>query len=416
MTAPVEHIPLTPEAERRWTRVGVLAAFAMLLGYLETFIPIPIPGVKLGLANIPVLVALASDDVAGAACIATVKVLASGLLFGSPIMMAYSAAGTALALVVMAPLSKLKTMRLVMTSIVGAIAHEAGQLAVASVLLGTSLVWVATPVLLVAGCITGALCGVVANRVAASLERKIDTSSSEEDGGGALPSPDERVGAGGLLPARAGSRWHVNAKIAIVVFIVYCIVTLHASGAPALIGCLLVAAVACVVGGVKPKSLARAIRPVAAILVITFVAQVINLQQGTVLFSIGPVAITEEALVATATMVARLVALTAASIAFMHLVRIEDLVAGLARPPASLRKIGLHTEGLALALSVALQTLPVLADTADKRFGGLSGKLFSPSFWNRELPLLVAELYELNSRASSGNEASADTPPAQTQA
>ena len=57
---------LTPQEEERWARVGALAALAMVLGYLETFVPIPIPGVKLGLANVAVLLALAQGDVWGA--------------------------------------------------------------------------------------------------------------------------------------------------------------------------------------------------------------------------------------------------------------------------------------------------------------------------------------------------------------
>ena len=88
---------LSPAERLRWTRVGALAAFALVLSYVETFVPIPIPGVKLGLANIVVLVALVRFDARSALAVAAIKVLAAGLLFGSPIMMAYSAAGTLLA-------------------------------------------------------------------------------------------------------------------------------------------------------------------------------------------------------------------------------------------------------------------------------------------------------------------------------
>ena len=52
---------LSLDEARWWARVGVLAALALVLGYIETFIvlPVPVPGVKLGLGNIAVLVALA---------------------------------------------------------------------------------------------------------------------------------------------------------------------------------------------------------------------------------------------------------------------------------------------------------------------------------------------------------------------
>ena len=91
---------------RLWARVGVLAALALVLSYIETFIPlpVPVPGIKLGLANVAVLVALELIDVKSALFVAAIKVLAAGFLFGNPLMMAYSAGGTILAFAFMAAL------------------------------------------------------------------------------------------------------------------------------------------------------------------------------------------------------------------------------------------------------------------------------------------------------------------------
>lgn len=153
---------MTLEEARLWARVGVLAALALVLSYIETFIPLPlpVPGVKLGLANIAVLVALKLLDVKSAALVATIKVLAAGFLFGNPLMMAYSAGGTVLAFVSMAALSRIKNLSVVLIAIVGAVLHNVGQLAVASVLLGTPLVWATAPLLVIAACVTGALSGI----------------------------------------------------------------------------------------------------------------------------------------------------------------------------------------------------------------------------------------------------------------
>lgn len=138
-----------------WERVGALVALALVLGYLESFVPLPIPGVKLGLANIAILVALYELGARATLCVCVVKVLAVGLLFGSPLMIAYSALGSLLALGGMAPLSRLRTLHPAMTSVVGGILHELGQLCVAWWLLGTSLVWYGAPPLLVVGALTG---------------------------------------------------------------------------------------------------------------------------------------------------------------------------------------------------------------------------------------------------------------------
>ena len=112
----------------RLARVSLLSAVALVLSYLETMIPLPValPGVKLGLANVAVAVALFSLDTRSAAAVAVVKVFASGLLFGSPMMLAYSLGGTALAFMGMAAMSAVPGMGLVPVSMVAAILHNAG--------------------------------------------------------------------------------------------------------------------------------------------------------------------------------------------------------------------------------------------------------------------------------------------------
>lgn len=95
---PAQRTPVAPSAPpkaadiervQRLARVSLLAACALVLSYIETMIPLPvaIPGIKLGLANIAVVVALFTLDIKSAAAICTIKVLASGFLFGSPMML-----------------------------------------------------------------------------------------------------------------------------------------------------------------------------------------------------------------------------------------------------------------------------------------------------------------------------------------
>ena len=155
---------LSRDEARRWARVGVLASLALVLGYIETFIPlpVPVPGIKLGLANIAVLAAIELVDLKGAAAVATVKVLAAGFLFGNPLMMLYSAGGTLLAFAGMATLSRIRGLSIVLVAIAGAVLHNVGQIAVASVILGTPLIWWSAPILVVAAFATGAITGAAA--------------------------------------------------------------------------------------------------------------------------------------------------------------------------------------------------------------------------------------------------------------
>ena len=163
---------LSLDEARWWARVGVLAALALVLGYIETFIvlPVPVPGVKLGLGNIAVLVALALLDERAAAVVALLKVLAAGFIFGNPLTMAYSFVGTLLAFAVMAALMRIRGVSVVLVAMFGAVFHNIGQLVVAQVVLGTPLVWASAPLLVLAACVTGALTGIATRATLACLE------------------------------------------------------------------------------------------------------------------------------------------------------------------------------------------------------------------------------------------------------
>ena len=156
---------------RRLTDIALYSALALVLSWLESMIPLPvaIPGVKLGLANVAVLVAFFALDARGALATAVVKVVASGLLFGSPTMLAYSLGGTALAYVGMLVLTRVRGISAVLVSMVAAILHNTGQLAVAALALSSPSVFLTLPVLAVAALVTGALSGAVATGVLACM-------------------------------------------------------------------------------------------------------------------------------------------------------------------------------------------------------------------------------------------------------
>ena len=83
-------------------------ALALVAGYVERLIPINlgIPGVKLGLANIVTMVLLYTVGIRAAICVTAVRILLSGLLFGSGFAMVYSAAGAACSMLAMIVLKK----------------------------------------------------------------------------------------------------------------------------------------------------------------------------------------------------------------------------------------------------------------------------------------------------------------------
>ena len=147
---------------------GIMIALAFILSYLESFIPInaiiPIPGVKLGFANIVILFALYTLKLRDAVIIAIIRVFLSGLLFGNPMTIAYSLCGCALSLTVMY-LTKKTKLSIIGVSLLGGIFHNIGQLIMAVILTHTSRIAYYLPVLLISGMVTGLLMGVCAKMV-----------------------------------------------------------------------------------------------------------------------------------------------------------------------------------------------------------------------------------------------------------
>lgn len=168
------------EHTRRLARVSLLCACALVLSYLETMIPLPVavPGIKLGLANVAVVVALYTLDVKSAAAVALVKVFASGFLFGSPMMLVYSLGGTVLAFIGMVALAAVPGVGLVPVSMLAAVLHNVGQLGVAAMALQTPAVFINLGVLGVAACVTGGITGAVAEGALAGIEQADDTRPS----------------------------------------------------------------------------------------------------------------------------------------------------------------------------------------------------------------------------------------------
>lgn len=147
--------------------LGVLTAAALLLSYVESlFVLVPgIPGIKLGLANLAVVLCLYRYGWKEAACLNLVRILLSSLLFGSFFTMAYSLAGAALSFGMMLLGKRSGRFSVVGVSVLGGVFHNLGQLLIAMALLGTSWAGWYVPWLLLAGCVTGIFIGVCARAV-----------------------------------------------------------------------------------------------------------------------------------------------------------------------------------------------------------------------------------------------------------
>lgn len=148
---------------KKTAQVGMLVAAAFVLGYVESLLPISfgIPGIKLGLSNIVVLLCLYEGTAKEAFGIALVRIVLTGLTFGNFSTMAYSLAGGIFSFLVMFLLKKSNVFSVYGVSIAGGVSHNIGQIAVAVLVLQTGLLMYYLPFLLVAGCVAGACIGFV---------------------------------------------------------------------------------------------------------------------------------------------------------------------------------------------------------------------------------------------------------------
>ncbi|MDE6675901.1 MAG: Gx transporter family protein [Acetatifactor sp.] len=159
---------------RRLTTLALFATLALAIYSLDSLLPpiVPIPGIKLGLANIVTLLVLHLYRIRDAALVLLVRILLSALLFGQALSLLYSICGGLLCFVTMALASRLLHRRFPeLTSILGGIFHNAGQLLIALLITGVPAVLACLPYLLISGIVTGLFTGLCARFALRYLRR-----------------------------------------------------------------------------------------------------------------------------------------------------------------------------------------------------------------------------------------------------
>lgn len=148
---------------RRLTRCAVLTALALALSVAEGLVPLtilfPLPGLRLGLANLVTVYALCRLSGREALLILLARCLLGALVGGNLTALAFSLTGGALALGVMAAAVRLGALSLFGVSILGAAAHNTGQILAATAVLGSDAPLVYLPPLLLCSLVTGAVTG-----------------------------------------------------------------------------------------------------------------------------------------------------------------------------------------------------------------------------------------------------------------
>lgn len=152
---------------------GIFTTVALIFSYIESLIPVPIgiPGIKLGLANLVIVVALYKMSVREAALLSVLRIVLSGFMFANMFSILYSLSGGLLSLLMMSMLKKTNKFSVIGISISGGVFHNIGQLIMASLVLESFSLTYYLPVLLISGLVTGFIIGIVSNEMLKRMKK-----------------------------------------------------------------------------------------------------------------------------------------------------------------------------------------------------------------------------------------------------
>ncbi len=159
---------------RKTAYLGLFLALALVCSYVESLIPFHfgIPGIKLGLTNVVVILALYFLGAKEAAAVSFLRILLSGFLFGNLFGILYSFAGGLLSFLCMLFLKKTGKFKIISISAAGGVAHNLGQILVAAAVVENVNLFYYFPMLVLAGLATGVLIGIVAQEVLLRVNRR----------------------------------------------------------------------------------------------------------------------------------------------------------------------------------------------------------------------------------------------------
>lgn len=160
---------------KRLAELSMLTGLALIIFIVELRFPdiLPVPGVKLGLANIITVYAMYKYSASEVSLLVLARVLLGALFSSNLSALIYSLSGAAFCLAGMLLLRQIIPVRwLWLCSIMGAMLHNTGQIAAAIVIMGSFAVIAYYPILIVSGCIAGAFTGICAQLVVNKITEK----------------------------------------------------------------------------------------------------------------------------------------------------------------------------------------------------------------------------------------------------
>lgn len=149
---------------KRVAFLGLFVSFSLVLSYIENLIPVSfaIPGIKIGLSNLAVLLCLYLFAPLDALIITLIKAIVSSFLFGNMTMLIYSISGAFISCLCMILVKQILKIHMITISAIGGIMHNVAQLGVAYFIIKSKGIFYYFPYLFLSGLLFGILIGFVA--------------------------------------------------------------------------------------------------------------------------------------------------------------------------------------------------------------------------------------------------------------
>ena len=154
-------LPSSSPVARRVAISALFASLALIFSYIEAILPAApgIPGIKLGIANLVVIIAMYRLSSRYALTINLIRIFLAGFMFSGLYGAIYSLCGCILSFAVMCLLKKSDAFSVVGVSMGGGVAHNIGQLSIAAILVSSPQIFYYLPVLIISGTVSGILIG-----------------------------------------------------------------------------------------------------------------------------------------------------------------------------------------------------------------------------------------------------------------
>jgi heptaprenyl diphosphate synthase len=349
-------------------RLSILVACAAVLQVAESLLPHPVPGVRLGLANIITVVAMVYIGPGSAVELAVLRTLVSSMVLGTFLTPTFvlSFSGGVVSALVMVLLYRLSgrgpfSFGLIGISVGGSVSHIATQVALVYFLFirNSGVLWL-WPWLGLSAVVTGVLTGMIAVQAVRRLEDRVQWAKGSGVG---LSGPHPMVQVPELqnpqprpqpsLVARLQPQFKVAAVVVIgLVVVIFSDYRLYL----AVFGLL---AMLAVLGRVRPSRLAAGLKRIWALLLMSLLLPVIFSPWGHILLAVGPLRVTSQGLHEGVIFTARILLLFFATALLAQTTPPVEVAKGLERLLAPLRAFGVRPGWLARSMALSWAYFPV---------------------------------------------------------